>query len=454
MQDDPAGSGAVEPIMRHAPGTHTAIVVGAGIVGLSIALRLQLDGHDIIVVDKAEPMSGCSAGNAGCLSEANIFPPLTADLILRLPRLLFAKDGPVRIRPSYAATMLPWVWRAMTALRHAQYRAVTTRLAALTRVAIDSFSDLLAAARANHLLQRNGLLVAFSTPARLEGKAGFLPLWNELGLKAERLSANSTRELEPALQKNIAGSLYFPNSASCADPKALGESYMRRLVEGGARFVPAKALGFEGLPDGSVAVETSSGRLEADKVVIAAGYDSKALLETLGYRVPLASERGYHLMLSGPDVGLRRPVIFGEPYFAATPMSMGLRLAGTAEFAPPETAPDMDRALMLLRLAKEYLPSLSPQDVVPWMGVRPSFPDGMPAIGKVQNLPSIHYAFGHAHNGLTLSAITAQCVASLVQERASPVDIHPFALERFSQGGHLRQRQPWLRDHQAPRRIA
>ena len=167
------------------------------------------------------------------------------------------------------------------------------------------------------------------------------------------------------------------------------------------------------------------------RVVVCAGFWSGKLLQPYFGRVPLASERGYHLMLPTPGVRVNRPIVFGEPHFAATPMEEGLRLAGTAEFAAPETPANFGRAMMLLRLSRRYLGPLNEAGARPWMGVRPSLPDGLPAIGRVRGHPAIHYAFGHAHNGLTLAAITAACVAAQVRGDKTPVDATALDLARF-----------------------
>src|SRR5690606_3762616 len=151
---------------------------------------------------------------------------------------------------------------------------------------------------------------------------------------------------------------------------------------------------------------TESGSLQVGKIVICAGYFSRDLLRPLGLNVPLASERGYHYMLPAPGVKLNRPVVFGEPYFAATPMRDGLRLAGTAEFSSPEAPPRMERAEQLYQTASSYIPGLNGEGGKSWMGVRPSFPDGKPAIGRLTGHPNILYAFGHGHNGLSFSATT------------------------------------------------
>jgi D-amino-acid dehydrogenase len=183
--------------------------------------------------------------------------------------------------------------------------------------------------------------------------------------------------------------------------------------------------------EGRAKVATTGGELSAGHIVVCAGYQSKALLQSLGQNVPLASERGYHLMLPNAGIGLNLPVIFGEPYFAATPMLNGIRLAGTAEFARFDAPANLGRARMLYRQARSYLPGISDANAYSWLGVRPTFPDGMPAIGVVDDCPEVLYAFGHSHNGLTLSAITAKCIAALMSGEAIDIPIHEMSLRRF-----------------------
>ena len=417
--------------MEQRPERTSVIVVGAGIVGLSIALRLQMDGFKVTVVDKNTPMRGVSCGNAGYLSEANIFPPATPDLVRQLPKLVLDKDGPLVVKPSYVPTLLPWAWRAVSALKPEPYRQVLGSLSKLTAGAIASFEEFAKEARAQHLISREGGLMVFRSRAALEAKCRSLPVWNSQGLAAERVSADQVSDMEPALTKSILGGIYFPNAGRCSNPRGLGELYAKRLQEAGAEFVTAEVHDVLTVASGNACVATAAGNFIAESVVLAAGFATKPLLERFGYKVPLASERGYHLMLPGSGVALRRPVVFGEPFFAATPMDEGLRLAGTAEFAHPDAKPNMARADMLLALAKPYLPGIDGRDAQPWMGVRPSFPDGMPAIGQVSGASNIFYAFGHSHIGLTTSAITARCVVSLIKGLPAPVDLTPFRLGRF-----------------------
>lgn len=415
---------------------HTVTVLGAGIVGLSIALRLHLDGFSVTVIERGEPMHGASFGNAGYLTEANIFPPASPDMLRQLPKLILSKDGPLVVRPHYAMRMIPWAVKAVAALRPASYQHIVSGLARLTSLAYDSFEDLVGAADARHLLTRDGGLIAFRTLAGLESKSrALLPLWKKFGFDVELASAECIRHMEPALSKAIVGGLHFRHAGRCSNPRGLGERYEQRLRAGGVRFLRDEVRQVDEAEDG-VRIHTSTGSIFSDRVVLAMGFQTAALLRKMGVRVPLASERGYHLMLPASGVGLKRPVVFGEPHFMATPMDEGLRLAGTAEFAQADSRPDMRRAWMLGRLARQYLPDLNDDGAQPWMGVRPSLPDGLPAIGILNHSSGIAYAFGHAHTGLTLSAITARCISSLLQKREPPVDTSPYCVERFLHTDH------------------
>lgn len=410
----------------------TVAVVGGGIVGLSAAMQLQADGFEVTVVERDTPMQACSAGNAGYLSEANIFAPASPDMLWQLPRLMLAKAGPLVIRPSYLPQLLSWGRHALAGLQPPSQLRITDTLAAMTRLAYPALSDLAGRAGARGLLSRDGGLVAFKTQAAWQKKLALLDTWNSRGLSVRRVSADEIAALEPALSSDIVGGLFFQNSGRCSQPQGLGLRYAEHLAAHGARIVRDEVHAVLPEAHGGVRVQGRHQVLHCDQVVVCGGYWSGALMQPFFRQVPLASERGYHLMLPRSGVSLSRPVVFGEPHFAATPMDHGLRLAGTAEFARWDAPPAWSRAHMLLSLARQYLPGLDGAEARPWMGVRPSLPDGLPAIGTVPGAPSIHYAFGHAHNGLTLSAITAHCVSALVNRQPAPVDVSALSLARFN----------------------
>lgn len=408
-------------------------VVGGGIVGLSIAWRLRREGHDVTVFEQSEPMSECSYGNAGYISEANIFPPISTAVMKRLPSLLFGREGPLVIDPLYLPKMLPWLLYASKVMRGKGLSRVMDVLGAANLGAYDHLVTLAQSAGADHLLSRDGSLVVYKNEAALKAKASEISLWTDRGLAARPVDALTLREMEPALSHQLCGGIHFPNSGRCANPARLGLSYLDAMLASGGIWERRRVVRVNETQAGKMLVSASQGyETTFDRVVIAAGHRSMDLLRPLGLSAPLVSERGYHLMLPDARVHLRRPVVFGEPHFAATPMELGLRLAGTAEFCRPDRPPRMNRATNLAKLACEYIPDLCLDAGVPWMGIRPSLPDAMPAVGAHPKMPGLIYAFGHGHNGLSLSAVTAEFVAALIGCSKSPInDIRAFSIERF-----------------------
>jgi D-amino-acid dehydrogenase len=236
--------------------------------------------------------------------------------------------------------------------------------------------------------------------------------------------------LEPALSSDIAGAIFFPENARCVSPGALGRRFADSVLAKGGAIVRAAVTELKPGNDGWCLV-TSNETFRARNVVVAAGRWSDDLLKPLGYKAPLASERGYHLMLPASQVSLVRPVVMAEPFFAATPMTDGLRLAGTAESATADASPDPRRSDILFKLAQPYLPGLSDAGATRWMGVRPSFPDALPAIGRASRHNNLFYSFGHQHVGLTQAAVSARVLTDIIQGRPSSIDAGPFSLDRF-----------------------
>jgi D-amino-acid dehydrogenase len=180
-----------------------------------------------------------------------------------------------------------------------------------------------------------------------------------------------------------------------------------------------------------VAMIEGGGHIEFERLLVAAGVWSKALAERLGSRVPLESERGYNTTLPDPRVYLEREVIFAERKFVVTPMAMGLRVGGAAEFAGLEAPPNFARSRALLELAMRYLPGLNGAGGRAWMGHRPALPDSLPIIGRSPHHPNAFFAFGHGHLGLTMAATTARLLSALVQGADPGLDLRPFRVDRF-----------------------
>ena len=406
-------------------------VIGAGVVGLACAAELQRRGLDVTVVDPDPPGEGCSFGNAGCLSRASCVPLGLPGAWRKVPGWLMDSEGPLIVRLRYAHRIAPWLWRLHLATSLARVNQIADALHPLLDKTIEKWRPLAAWAGVPELIRQEGYAFTYESEAAFRGDMLGRELRMARGVKIEVLEGGAVREFDPALSPAITHLVLMPEQGHVPSPVRLSRALANRLREAGARFVTQRALGFEHR-DGRVArVCTDGGAVEVDSVVIAAGAHSRELAAQLGSRVPLETERGYHVMLESPSAVPRIPTCSGEGKYFVTPMEGGLRVAGTVELAGLHAAPNFARADCLVPAAKRMLPQLTHGKVERWMGHRPSLPDSLPVVGAAPRAPNAYFAFGHGHVGLTAAAPTSEIIADLVQGRRPYMDIAPFAAQRF-----------------------
>ena len=407
-------------------------VVGAGVVGLACAARLQMRGHEVTLIDPRDPGMHCSYGNAGCLSRASCVPLGLPGTWKKVPGWLLDPKGPLVIRPSYALAIAPWLWRFRRNTTLERVNAIADALYALVDPTIAKWRPLAAWAGVPELIRQEGYGFAYRSEAAYAGDAPGRELRRARGVKIDVLTGGAIREFDPALSPEVTHLVVLPEQGHVPNPLRLSQALAARLREGGATFVRREAKGFD-LIDGRVArVATGADPVATDAVVIAAGAHSAALASELGASVPLETERGYHVTLAAPTVQPRIPVCSGEGKWFATPMEAGLRLAGAVELAGLAAPPNYARADVLLEGAKRLFPGLGHGDVERWMGHRPSLPDSKPVIGRSRRARNAYFAFGHGHVGLTAAPSTAEIVEALVAGERPFTDPAPYAPERFA----------------------
>lgn len=416
-------------------------VVGAGIIGICCALKLQRAGFTVTLYDENGLAQGCSKGNAGHFATEQVFPLAHSSLLKKLPMMLLNPLGPLRIDWRYVIKALPWFWRFVNNMASSTYKANTHALQALNHRAITAYETLLDEFKLNHLITKKGSLLTFETTPVTQIQAMFEKYLSH-GIAVELLNAEQLQRLEPNLAKTITHALFFKEVAHSVDPHLFCLSLAEQFRALGGQFCQQKVIEVSPVYSG-YEINCPDQKFQADKVIIAAGAWSKLLLKPLGYNVPLDTERGYHCMLSS-NYGLSRPVASAERSFIMTPMSQGLRIAGTVEFAGTERKMNNKRALALLPSAKAMLNhsavTLQPSSV--WMGCRPSLPDSLPVIGEAPNHTNLFFAFGHQHLGLTQGAITGELITSLCLQQVPSVDIKPYCISRFSSQAACRSHAP------------
>ncbi|HYM32293.1 MAG TPA: FAD-dependent oxidoreductase [Candidatus Cybelea sp.] len=412
------------------------VVVGAGIVGMAAASFLQRDGRKVVVLDPGAPGEGASYGNAGCLNGSSVVPVSMPGTLSKVPGWLLDPEGPLTIRLRYLPVLLPWLWRFVRAGTPEKVAAQARALRPLIAPSVETYRQLARDAGAEDLIHRAGHLMAYRSDASFAGDAGANRLRSDNGVEIQELGADELRQLEPALSRDYVRGRLITENGHCANPLRLVQSLAEMFVRRGGiiRRERVRDFAFDGV---SVAeVFTDAGRQAASQVVLAAGAWSRPLAAKLGDRVPLDTERGYHVMLKDPEVCPRIPTLSGEGKFVATPMEEGLRFAGTVEFAGLDAPPDWRRARVLLRQGQQMYPGLARQidegRIKQWMGFRPSMPDSLPVIGTARAHPNALYAFGHGHIGLVAGAMTGRVIADLAAGRPPAIDVTPFDVRRFA----------------------
>jgi glycine/D-amino acid oxidase-like deaminating enzyme len=409
-------------------------IVGAGVIGLATALRLQDDGHEVLLIDPNEPGSGASFGNAGTIATYGSVPVGTPDVLRSLPQLLLGRESPLSLPPAALPAMLPWLWRFLRASMPAASSAGADALAALLVRAGPSWEQRWAALQCEDLVRRAGCLYLYRDPPSTH--AFDFRQRARHGVRQQLLSPAEVAALEPALAASARHGLFFPDAVHLASPAALMQRMSAEAQRRGARHLRARALKLRADGAGAVLELERDGRreqLRAGTVVIAAGAHSRTLAQQAGESVPLDTERGYHLEYAFDDdaLPLQRPVCPAERGFYMTPMAGRLRVAGTVEFGGLMRAADPRRWALLDRGARSLFPDL-PAASSQWLGFRPSVPDSVPVIGRARGVRAAVLAFGHGHLGLTLATVTADLVAADVAGRAAHAASAAWAPQRFA----------------------
>lgn len=410
---------------------HGILVIGAGIIGLSAALELQKQGHQVRVLDRTGVAAEASAASAGAFAFTDIVPLATPGIMRKAPKWLLDPLGPLSVPPAYALRIAPWMlrfWRASWRSRYQAALAAQVQLMAHSRAALERQ---IADVDGEPLMQREGQLQLY------EGEAAFraaLPDWElrrEHSIRFDLLhSPAEIAEIQPGLAPRFTHAGFSPDWMNTVNPRDWAGHLAQAFLARGGRIDTAgvTALRSEG---GQAVAQTTDGPVAANQIVVACGAWSHHLARTLGERFPLETERGYNTTLPPGAFGLRTHLTFPAHGFVVTRISGGVRVGGAVELGGLKLPPNYRRAETLLQKARRFLPGLDTSGGTQWMGFRPSMPDSLPVISRSARAASVVYAFGHGHLGLTQAAGTAELVADLIANRPPALPMQPYAATRF-----------------------
>jgi D-amino-acid dehydrogenase len=387
-------------------------VIGGGVIGMAIALRLRADGREVVVIEPNEPGSGASYGNAGTIANYAVIPVGTPSVLRNLVSLLLDANSPLSIRASALPTLFPWLMRfTYESLPH-RYRRNTRRIAELVSGAGAAWTEFAAQIDASDLLSAKGCLYLYETRKAFKAADADIKLRRGHGVAQELLSADEVSRLEPRLPPLEGGGLFFPDAVSLGDPGEVMRRLSMSVRRAGVEFIQASAREIARQANG-IRIMAAPFEICARAAVISAGAHSQKLAAQIGDTARLDTERGYHVEFDMAEPPIERPVCPTAYGFYLCPMRGRLRVAGLVELGGL-AAPGNPRLVKALAAnARRVFPDLGEPSRT-WLGFRPSMPDSVPVIRPSREGRDIILAFGHGHIGLTLAPRTAQLVSAIL----------------------------------------
>lgn len=396
-----------------APGA-TIAVIGAGIIGTSAAFALNQRGFKVTLFDRDQPgLTGPSFGNAGHVVGSGIFPLATPGIGLEGLKMLRDPNGPLKVPASYLTSITPWLWRFWRSSYGAAYETSLKALIELNKNVVEETETLFAAAGISHMVRRDPALYLYESDASYQASRSSWATRDKAGLKSTHVDAAEIHRFEPNLARIFPRGVISHEWAIVTDPFAVVTGLFEAGQRNGITYERAKvtSVGPEG--DG-VTVTTTNALRRFDAALVTAGVWSKPLATKLGDTLPVEAERGYNLTYPDHRAAITRPLVLADRGVVATALEPGLRLGGWTELGGITLPPNPSRWTKMRQITDAVLPDLKGAQAKEWMGHRPSMPDSVPVLSRSARHPSVFYAVGHGHYGLSYAAKSARIMAEII----------------------------------------
>ena len=370
-----------------------------------------------------------SYGNAGHFSPYASVPINRPDVLADVPAMLMSSSGPLALKWNYVPKMIPWFLKFIMNSTTNKMMHTAKNMHQILDLALPAYDELFDEIDLEGLVENKGILYIWNDQ-NLKSRELEINVRGELGVKQQLVNKAEIHDLEPHIKPIYHAGVYYPYARHARNPKKILLKLFDLFLKKGGKFnkVNIKDINFD---EEKPIFKTETQSYIFDKAVIACGAFSKKLTDNLGERIPLDTERGYHVHYKNMDHLISRPVIFLDRGFGLTPMNQGLRAVGTVELGGLKNPPSKKRINYLDQCAKELLPQLEKYNDE-WLGFRPTLPDFLPIMGPSLKNKNIIYAFGHHHLGWTLGAVTGKIVSGIVAEENTNLDLSPYSSKRFS----------------------
>ncbi|MDA7594238.1 FAD-binding oxidoreductase [Candidatus Pelagibacter sp.] len=405
-------------------------IVGAGIQGISNALFLQKKGFKVTIFDRDEPGSpAASYGNAGHFSPYASVPINRPDVLGDVPAMLLSSTGPLALKWNYVPKMVPWFLKFIKNCTTKKMMHTAKNMHQILDLALPAYDELFDEIELGGLVEKKGILYIWNDQ-NLKSRELEINVRDELGVDQQEVTAKEIHDLEPNIKPIYHGGVYYQYGRHARNPKKILLKLYDLFLKKGGKFLKMniKDISFN---DEKPVIKAETQSFLFDKIVIACGSFSKKLTDNLDEKIPLDTERGYHVHFKDCDHLLSRPVIFQNRGFGITPMEQGLRVVGTVEFGGLDNPLSKSRIKNLINNAKYMMGDL-PEHEDEWLGFRPTLPDYLPVIGPSKKYKNVFYCFGHHHLGWTLGPISGKIVSGMIAEENTNLDLKPYSSLRFN----------------------
>ena len=405
-------------------------IVGAGIQGVCTGIKLAEKGIKVSLFDKNEPGKMASYGNAGHFSPYAVLQLNRPDILYDVPKMLLSSSGPLALKWNYIPKMMPWILGYLKNCNQKSMMHTAKYMNQILSLALDAYDEIFKDVELGHLVERKGVIYIW-TDQNLKSRNLEIRIRDELGVKQQLLTKQEVLDLEPNLNPVFHAGVLYDYAWHARDPHKILIKLFEKFTKLGGQFFKTEVKNVLQNVDGDTYVKTDNQDYKFDKLVIATGAFSKKFTDQLGEKIPLDTERGYHVHFKNMDHLIQRPVISMDRGFGMTPMDQGLRAVGTVELGGLKNPPSKKRIQYIINCAKELLPQLG-EHHDEWLGFRPTLPDFLPVLGPAKKFNNIVYAFGHQHLGWTLGAITGKIISGIVNNENTNLDLTPYSSTRFS----------------------
>jgi len=406
-------------------------VIGAGIQGVCISLYLIKKGFKVTLIDRDDPgKESASYGNAGHFSPYASVPINRPDILTDVPAMLLSSTGPLALKWNYFPKMIPWMIKFIKNCNRKNMMHTAKYMHQILDLSMPAYDELFKDVDISGLVENKGIIY-FWTNKDLKSRELEINIRKEFGIKQQLLTPHEIHDLEPHIRQIYHGGVLYPNARHTRNPKKILLKLVNSFIEKGGQLKKQNVQSISFTLENKPVIKTNLNFHTFDKLVIACGAFSKKLTDQLDEKIPLDTERGYHVHFRKHDHLLSRPVIFLNRGFGITPMEQGLRVVGTVEFGGLKNPKSKSRIQNLINNAKYLFPELGEHEDE-WLGFRPTLPDFLPVLGPSKNHKNLFYCFGHHHLGWTLGAISGKIVSGMIAGENTNLDLSPYYSKRFS----------------------